>query len=251
MAACLGIVDPAAGKRFIIDCTPDFREQLRLLDEKHPVDGTPGLDGILLTHAHTGHYAGLIHLGREMIGAGGVPVYCAPGMFGFLLNNQPWRSLVDYGNINLVRLEPGRSVTLTPNIAVTPFTVPHRDELSETVGYIVAGPSRRIVHLPDIDAWDGLTQSIEELVAAHDLLYLDGTFFTKDELPNRDPAEVPHPSIMESMERFAALPDGLRERVRFTHFNHTNPVVRGDSGTLTAIRSAGMEVAVEGGIEWL
>ena len=65
--ASLGLVDPAAGKRFLIDATPDFADQMERLG------GLP--DGILLTHAHIGHYLGLAQLGREVLDARRVPVY--------------------------------------------------------------------------------------------------------------------------------------------------------------------------------
>ena len=37
-------------------------------------NGRP-LDGIFLTHAHVGHYTGLMYLGKESVAARGVPVY--------------------------------------------------------------------------------------------------------------------------------------------------------------------------------
>src|SRR5947209_14989246 len=53
--ASLAIVD--GEHRWLIDATPDFASQL------HSAGGR--LDGILLTHAHIGHYLGLAQLGRE------------------------------------------------------------------------------------------------------------------------------------------------------------------------------------------
>jgi pyrroloquinoline quinone biosynthesis protein B len=50
-AVCLAIVDPSSSQRWMIDCTPDFPEQLYMLDEVAPAEGKPGLDGIFLTHA--------------------------------------------------------------------------------------------------------------------------------------------------------------------------------------------------------
>ena len=40
--------------------------------------------GIFLTHAHIGHYSGLIHLGKEALGAKGISVYAMPKMSFFL-----------------------------------------------------------------------------------------------------------------------------------------------------------------------
>src|SRR5215468_2345754 len=89
--ASLGLVDPASGKRFLIDATPDFPEQMERLG------GLP--DAILLTHAHIGHYLGLAQLGREVLGARRVPVYATPSMARFLRANSPWKRLIQLENI--------------------------------------------------------------------------------------------------------------------------------------------------------
>eukprot|EP00957_Ditylum_brightwellii_P156501 11911053-Ditylum_brightwellii.AAC.1 len=68
-----------------------------------PTKKTP--DGIFLTHAHIGHYTGLMYLGREALGAVDVPVYAMPRMRSFLKNNGPWSQLVSLGNINIQNLE--------------------------------------------------------------------------------------------------------------------------------------------------
>ena len=71
MVASLGIVDPNTNEKWMIDATPDFPKQFEILtgnDQKQ-------LKGIFLTHAHIGHYSGLIHLGREVMGSNAIPVY--------------------------------------------------------------------------------------------------------------------------------------------------------------------------------
>ena len=87
MPACLGLADPASRSRWIIDCTPAFPGQLRQFDAAAGPGW--GLDGIFLTHAHVGHYVGLYHLGREVMGLGGVPVYCSERMASFIRENEP------------------------------------------------------------------------------------------------------------------------------------------------------------------
>ena len=218
--ASLAIVDPQSKQRWIIDATPDFPSQLRTLDESAP--GT--LDGILLTHAHIGHYLGLAHLGREVLGAKSVRVYAMPRMREFLSNNGPWDQLVRLNNIALQPLEDGREVALNERITVTPLRVPHRDEYSETVGYIVRGPSRAILWLPDIDKWEKWDRPLESVVEQVDVAYLDGTFHDVDELPGRNMSEIPHPFIVETESRLAASP--LRTRVRYIHLNQSNPLLR-------------------------
>ena len=131
----IAVVDTGARQRWLFDCTPDFRDQLQLLDSKYPVNDKVGLTGIFLTHAHMGHYTGLMHLGREAIGAKQVPVYAMPRMGQFLTKNGPWSQLVKLKNIQLHGLKADQVVKLSSRIRVTPIQVPHRDEFSETVGY--------------------------------------------------------------------------------------------------------------------
>ncbi|MGH9420689.1 MAG: MBL fold metallo-hydrolase [Thermoanaerobaculia bacterium] len=175
--ASLAIIDPQSQQRWIIDATPDFPAQLQTLDEAAPrKDGSPLLDGILLTHAHIGHYLGLAQLGREVIGAHSVRVYAMPRMRAFLEHNGPWDQLVQLRNIELVPIEDGVTVALNERISITPLRVPHRDEYSETVGYVIRGPSHSILWLPDIDKWEKWTTPIESVLARVDVAYVDGTF---------------------------------------------------------------------------
>ena len=245
--ASLAIVDPESGERWIIDCTPDFRFQLKNLGRLQPArKGRPPLDGILLTHAHIGHYSGLVHLGREVMGTRNVPVFAMPRMAEFLRSQGPWSQLVSLGNIQLRPLKAEKPIALNERITVTPILVPHRDEFSETVGFQVQGPRRQVLFIPDIDKWERWDRQIEKMVVQSDRAYLDGTFFTTDELPGRDISEIPHPFIIESIRRFAVLPDGQREKIRFIHLNHTNPALQRGSAARKQVNRAGMAGARQG-----
>lgn len=247
-AASLALIDHATGKRYLFDATPDLREQLQWLDTHDPAKGRGlGIDGIFLTHAHIGHYAGLMFLGRESAGSQGIPVYAMPRMAKFLTDNGPWGQLVALGNITLKPLSEGTPATLESGIAVTPYAVPHRDEYSETVGLMIAGTTARALYLPDIDSWE-LWESrmhirIEDMIARADVAYIDATFFDDSELPPAVAAKVPHPRITASMARFAALPAAVRARIRFIHLNHTNPARFADSAARAKIEAAGFGVA--------
>lgn len=211
----LGIVDPATHERWMIDATPDFPEQL------HALGGLP-FAGILLTHAHIGHYLGLAQLGREVIGAHDLPVYAMPRMRTFLEHNGPWDQLVRLHNIDIRPMKDGVPIRLNANITVTPVAVPHRGEYSETVGFIVKGPKRSVLWIPDADRWE----NVEALIARVDVAYLDGTFFDAKELPGRNLAEIPHPMMHDSMQRFEKLPARERAKIRFIHLNQSNPALR-------------------------
>ena len=220
--ACLGLIDDSAGARFLVDATPDLPSQLDSLNQGRTLaDPRRPVDGILLTHAHIGHYTGLMYLGREALGARAVPVYATSRMAALLRTSGPWSQLVALGQIELREVEPGREVVLTPSLAVTPVRVPHRDELSDTVGYVVRGRGRSLLYIPDIDKWEKWDRRIEDEVARVEIALLDGTFLSADELPGRSIAEVPHPTVGETMTRLAAL----SSRISFTHLNHTNPLL--------------------------
>ncbi len=244
--ASLAVVDPLGKRRWIFDATPDLPEQLLALDRVAPVDGSPGLAGVFLTHAHVGHYTGLMHLGHEVMGADGVPVHVMPRMAEFLSSAGPWSQLVDFSNIVLEEMVAGVAVSLTPELRVTPLLVPHRDEFSETVAFRIDGPERSILFLPDIDKWESWEISIEDLLRDVDVAYVDGTFFDGAELPGRNLDKILHPFIQESMAGWAHLPEEIRSRVRFLHLNHTNPALDPDSDAAAEIRAAGFRLAAEG-----
>jgi len=237
LVASLGLLDPATGKRFLIDATPDFAEQMERLG------GLP--DGILLTHAHIGHYLGLAQLGREVLGTRRVPVYCTPSMARFLRENRPWSRLVTLENIAIVEVEPGREFALTPSLRVTPLKVPHRDEDSDTVAFLVRGPRRALLWLPDIDKWEKWDRKLEDLLADPALTaFVDGTFFSADEIPGRSIAEIPHPLVPETIARTASV-ENARGRLFFVHLNHTNRLLW-DAASVAEIERKGWDVAREG-----
>jgi len=183
-----------------------------------------------------------MHLGREAMGAKGVPVFAMPRLREFLSKNGPWDQLVRLGNISLRHLKDGETVRLNARLRVTPFVVPHRDEYSETVGYRIDGPRRSVVFIPDIDKWERWSTPIEAVIRDADRAYLDGCFFEDGEISGRSMAEIPHPFIVESFRRFASLPAEERAKIRFIHLNHTNPALREGRAR---VREAGLDVAEE------
>lgn len=245
----LAIVDPVTKQRWLLDCSPDFREQLHLLGQLEPEEDLIAPTGIFLTHAHIGHYTGLMHLGREIIGASDVSVFAMPRMRAFLESNGPWDQLIALKNITLNELSDGNEVVLNDRIRIQPFLIPHRDEYSEAVGFRISGPQRTVVYLPDIDKWDRWEQSLEDVIRENDVLYLDGTFYGSGELPGRDMSQIPHPFIVETMNRLNSLPAKERNKVRFIHLNHSNPVLDPNTAEFRTVQDAGYNIAEQG--EWL
>ena len=238
----IAICAPASGSRWIIDCTPAFPAQLSLLDEIFP-GKNPGL---ILSHAHVGHYTGLVNLGNEIMGGRCVPVYVLPRMKAFLQSNEPWKELVGNKNIELRPMSAGEPFELDGGVRITPRLVPHRDEHSETACFQVDGPTSSLLWLPDIDSWEELIPDIEDLLGGVDRAFLDGSFFGPGELPNRDMSAISHPLILDSVERFSSLSAEARRKIFFIHLNHTNPAIQPDSEESQLIEQAGYSAARQG-----
>jgi pyrroloquinoline quinone biosynthesis protein B len=238
----LGLTDQASGQNWLFEATPDFTAQMQQLQQ---ASGLAKLSGIFLTHAHMGHYAGLLQLGREAMGAQGIPVYVMPKMKEFLEANAPWSQLVTLGNIKLVLIEADTPIQLASNLRVTPLIVPHRDEFSETVGYRIETAEKSLLFIPDIDKWPLWDRDIRAEVARVDLALLDATFYQEGELPNRNMSEIPHPFVAETISLFSPLPTAEKRKIKFIHFNHTNPLIL-EGPERNRVKNLGFDVATEG-----
>ncbi|HET9368822.1 MAG TPA: MBL fold metallo-hydrolase [Vicinamibacterales bacterium] len=210
--ASLGLVNRTLQKAYVFDATPDFPSQIDTLTGGRPPDG------VFLTHGHIGHYTGLMYLGRESVDAGGVPVYATERMTTFLKNNGPWSLLASRRNIDLRQIDPGRAVDLGDGIKVTAYPVPHRDEFTDTVGYLIESPAKKVLYIPDIDQWQRWGRSIRDMAEQVDYAFLDGTFGSPSEIPGRSIDDIPHPMMAVTRD----LLRGVKAQVWFIHINHTN-----------------------------
>lgn len=242
----LGLSDNEQHKTYLFEATPDIGRQVKQLKQYNPQTATEIPDGIFLTHAHIGHYTGLMYLGKEAANAQQATVYVMPGMKTFLENNGPWSQLVTQKNILLTPLENETPVSPTNNITVTPFTVPHRDEFSETVGYIIQGPNKKALFIPDIDKWEKWTKDINGEIKNADYAFIDATFYSGTEINNRDISTIPHPFVIESMERFRQFTKAEKQKIIFIHFNHTNPLIDSTSKEYKQVLEAGFKIARKG-----
>ena len=244
----LGLIDQKFGKKYLFEATPDMTTQMKALAKLgvNGVNETP--DGIFLTHAHIGHYTGLMYLGKEAMSANEVPVYAMPKMKSFLETNGPWSQLVANRNIVLKGIEDQKEVSLTAHLTVRALQVPHRDEYSETVGYVISGPNKSALFIPDIDKWEKWELDIIDEIKKVDYAFLDATFFDGKEINNRDISEIPHPFIIESMERFKTMDLEEKDKIIFIHFNHTNPVLDPKSTASETVLEKGFRIARMGDV---
>lgn len=219
----------------LFEATPDIIAQWSALS--HP------LKGIFITHAHMGHYSGLLHLGREALGAHNLNVYAMPKMRAFIRENGPWSQLVDLKNIQLLPLVNKKTVQVLDKINITPIVVPHRDEFSETVGYTIQGPNKTVLFVPDIDKWGLWKEDLVELLKSVDLAFLDATFFDREEVNFRPYSEIPHPFVKETMSLLENEPIEIKSKVYFIHMNHTNPLLNPKSEESFWVESQGFHIA--------
>lgn len=238
----LGLIDRIQKKKWLFEASPNIASQMKFLKEAFRTENELP-DGIFITHAHIGHYTGLMYLGKEASDASNIPVYAMPRMHDFLKSNGPWSQLVSQNNIQLNKLNNNEAIALNDKIRVVPIQVPHRDEYSETVGYSIQGPKKKVLFIPDIDKWATWEKDIIQMVKEHDYAFIDGTFYSGDELKQRDLTKIPHPFVIETMELFSNQDAGFKNKVWFIHFNHTNPMLNKYTDIYKNVITKGFHIA--------
>lgn len=243
----IGIVDRTTHSLAMIEASPEIDAQIALLHARSDLHGRGRnpIDALLLTHAHIGHYAGLVHFGREVASTKELPVFSTARMARYLSTNGPWSQLVDLRQIELRTVEPRARFELLPGLDVEAFPVPHRDEFSDTMAYKIHGPDHVVLFVPDVDRWDAHPGLLDQLLDGVDTAYIDGTFWDGRELPGRDITEIPHPLIVDTMLRMAERARQRPGSIRFLHLNHTNPLWH-DETLRARVKTLGFAIAERG-----
>ncbi len=249
LISSLALFDLKENKAFLVDATPDIRKQTQMIWErikqkKEQRKFSP--DGILLTHAHIGHYTGLMFYGYEAQSTQELPVYCSKRMARFLSRNGPWDQLISLKNITAHKIEPDKVFPLTSGIDVEAFQVPHREEYTDTLGFKITGKQKSLLYIPDIHKWEMWERSIVDEVRKADIALLDGTFYSPSELPSRDLSSIGHPFITHSVELLKNVVATGKNRVYFTHLNHSNMALDPGSEEKRALERQGFALASDG-----
>ena len=237
----IAVINSDLKKYILFEATPDITFQLNNL-KKNIFHEFLLPESIYITHAHIGHYSGLMYFGREALGAKDLIVKVLPRMSNFLQNNGPWSQLVDINNIKIKEINFESSTNELSNISVTPLQVPHRDEYSETAGYIIKGKNKKALFIPDIDKWEKWDRDLGQLAKEFDFLLIDATFYDSKEI-NRDISEIPHPLVTETIDLLSGLDLKNRNKVYFIHMNHTNMMLNPDSDLSKLVTSKGFNIA--------
>jgi len=237
----IAVVNSDLRRYILFEATPDITYQLNYL-KNNLFQEFLLPESLYITHAHIGHYSGLMYFGREALGAKNLMVRVLPRMSNFLQDNGPWSQLVDINNIKIKEINFGLSTNELSNIVVTPIQVPHRDEYSETAGYIIEGKNKKALFIPDIDKWEKWDRNLNQLAKEFDFLLIDATFYDSKEI-NRDISEIPHPLVTETIARLSGLSIENRSKVYFIHMNHTNMMLDPDSDLSKLVTSKGFNIA--------
>ena len=234
----LAVIEPKSNFNILFEATPDIIAQWKILPSAPKA--------IFLTHAHMGHYSGLLQLGREALNTKNIPVHVMPRMAYFLKENGPWSQLIGLENIKLFQVVANESVNFKSEIIITPILVPHRDEFSETVGYRIQGPNKTVLFIPDIDKWSKWNENLKAILETVDYAFLDATFFDQEEINYRPLEEIPHPLVKETTAYLDPVSQELKNKVYFIHMNHTNPLLDPKSKATQWVLSQGFHVARKG-----
>ncbi len=227
----------------LFDATPDLRYQYlgleALLDSR---DARTPFDAVFITHAHMGHYGGLMHFGKEAAATHMTPLHAPASVLEFLDANEPWATLLRSEHL-VGHATDDTDVSYGP-ITVRGVPIPHRADFSTTVAYSIEVDRRPwVLYLPDIDGWDRWPDAVD-VIGSHPISLLDATFSDAGEVPGRSIEEIPHPLVTETIERFASV--ARERRILLTHLNHTNTLGAIGSPVRAAAEAAGFEVAFDG-----
>ena len=107
---------------------------------------------------------------------------------------------------------------------------------------MIEGPNKKALFIPDIDKWNRWELNLATELKKVDYAFLDATFYSAKELGNRDMSQIPHPSVLETIQTLKDFSMEERAKVIFTHFNHTNPLLDNASEATKKVLTLGFKI---------
>ncbi len=252
----------ADGQRwFLLNASPDVREQLGQLTTPPPTASRyHPVEGIVLSDAELDHTLGLVLLreGRQL------SVYATAATLEVLQDDSRLLPVTAaFATVHVTPLQLDQPVPLryrdgsTSGLTVTAVAVagdPPRfarhDHPGHTVGLIVADEHSggRAGFFPGCGALD---EPLLGRLSSLDLLLLDGTFWSDDEmirqgLSERTAREMAHLPLSGAEGSLAALGTISCRRKVYTHINNSNPILVEDSAERRLVEAAGVQVGHDG-----
>ena len=202
----------------LVDAGPDIYAQLRTL----PYENLARIDHIVITHPHADHYLGLDDLAalRRISRLPILPIYALSD--GWSRIQDGFRHLIvagvsEYDRRPFARREMRLNESLhhPEGLRVTPLDTHHTQPFT-TAGLLIEQKGVRVFYAPDFHHTD------PALVRPLDLLILDGSFVTREQMDARYT-----PLLEEGQGRHLPIVAGARwareagaRRVIFTHIGH-------------------------------
>ena len=248
---------------FLINASPDLREQLNCTSEIHP-DPAKGLRntpvaGVILTSADLDHVLGLL-LMREFTP---VRIYASSAVRSILQSNSFFQMLDRLpGQSRWTTIEPQVGFSLGGGVTCTPIALPgtfpsyvaEKERIGLDAARITMGllfetsDGKRFAYLP---ALASVSSALKYLLSTCSVLLVDGTFWTDNELQSIQPGtplarSMGHMPISGADGSLSILDDLAGVRRIYTHINNTNPILNESSLERRAVHDAGWEVAWDG-----
>ena len=247
----LGIIGFDNSKH-LIEATRDLAWQLNLWHSIEPIEGK--LDSLWITHSHHGHIDGLGLFGREAMNTNNLEVNCSFSLSKLIKNTPNWNLLIKLKNIKINVFENLNTIIPSPKcgFSIKPIKVPHRSELSDMHAFLIKGPNKNLLFLPDHDSWEETLKFVNKNKIIEwfdsekiDFALIDGTFWSSTELKNRNQKIVIHPPVNKTLELIGEKKKHMPE-IKFIHLNHTNPLNNEKSKERGILKEMGWDIAKEG-----
>lgn len=246
---------------FLVNASPDLRAQLEaFLPPSHPaaLRSSP-IEAVLLTNADLDHVLGLFLL-RE---GERFTIHATAAVRKTLANSLRLDEMlaafcgVTWSEPTLslspLLLRDGKPSGLTARGILLPGAPPFFDrassatEAGHSLAWQIADESTgaRVLIAPDVAA---LTPELAAAMQDSAAVFLDGTFWSEDELRRLKPSartasEMGHWPVCESYHTFSRLP--ARHKV-YLHINNTNPILAPGSPERATVEAAGIYLGEDG-----
>jgi pyrroloquinoline quinone biosynthesis protein B len=250
---------------FLLNVSPEVRAQIESFSALHPrAPRHSPIAGLVLTNGDLDHCLGLLSL-RESYP---LDLYATASVErGFREGNVLFRTLQRFdGQLKFRPLELGRSRELhkrdgapsglTIEAVPVPGKLPiHLEQLSkpsaeDNVGLLIREPAtgHTLGYFPAVS---GPCAPLQEAFAQCRCVFLDGTFWSSDELPQQQlgdkrAEDMAHWPLGGDAGSLAFMRAQTGKRRIYIHVNNTNPVLRPNSAEAQQLRAAGVELAYDG-----
>ena len=247
----------------LVNASPDLLAQIKSSPALQPARAVrdSGIAAVLLMDAQIDHVTGLLML-RER--GSRLPLYATEQVMADLKEGLSigrvlehycgldWRPVLPgHGDFEIAPLLRTRFTAITLESKAPPYS-PHRNDPhpGDNIGLKITDThsGRSAFYAPGLGA---MTPTVAEAMASADVLLVDGTFWTADEmsrlgLSKKSAAEMGHlpqsgpGGMIEVLDRMPA------SRKILIHINNSNPILREDSAERALLRQHGIEVAFDG-----